>query len=174
MRLTDEQIAAIKAARARFDDSPNEYADALLADLEEARAADPFEAVLAFHRRFECFIGSAPGWPPKTTAAMRRTLVSEEAAELERAIDDGDLIAVADALADLLYVTYGMAITFGIDIRPVFAEVHRSNMAKVGGPTRGDGKILKPEGWQSPDIAGAIRGIEALAVTEQGKSRDGA
>ena len=121
---------------------------------------DPFEMVLDFHRRFACVIGDKPGFPDERTATMRLNLVQEEARELGEAIERRDIAAVADALADLLYVTYGMAITFGIDIRPVFAEVHRSNMAKVGGPTRDDGKILKPEGWQPPDIAGVLRGIE--------------
>lgn len=45
----------------------------------------------------------------------------------------------------------------GIDLGPVFEEVHRANMAKVGGPTRADGKILKPEGWTPPDVAGVLR-----------------
>ena len=61
-----------------------------------------------------------------------------------------------DGLADLDYVVEGARITFGIDGRPIAAEVHRANMSKVGGPTRADGKIMKPEGWKPPDIAGEL------------------
>lgn len=72
-----------------------------------------------------------------------------------------DLIEVADALADSLYVVYGSAHTLGIPIREVFAEVHRSNMAKLGPDGKpiyreGDNKVLKPEGWTKPDIAGVL------------------
>jgi predicted HAD superfamily Cof-like phosphohydrolase len=85
--------------------------------------------------------------------ALRLALIDEELTELRAAIGIGDVVAVADALADLLYVTYGAAITFGIDVRPIFEEVHRANMAKLGGGTRADGKVLKPHGWQPPDLA---------------------
>lgn len=64
----------------------------------------------------------------------------------------GDIVEVADGIADLIYVALGAAIAFGIDIDPIFEEVHRTNMEKVGGRTRDDGKILKPEGWEPPRI----------------------
>jgi predicted HAD superfamily Cof-like phosphohydrolase len=56
----------------------------------------------------------------------------------------GDLAAVAKEMADLLYVVYGTAVSYGIDMDPVFREVHRSNMSKVGGYKREDGKWVKP------------------------------
>lgn len=52
-----------------------------------------------------------------------------------------------------LYVVFGTAIEFGVDLTPFFAEVHRTNMLKVGGATRADGKILKPDGWEPLRIA---------------------
>ncbi|MEC4681184.1 MAG: hypothetical protein VST67_10880, partial [Nitrospirota bacterium] len=55
-----------------------------------------------------------------------------------------DLPAMAKELADLLYVVYGTAVSLGIDLEPVFKEVHRSNMSKVGGYKREDGKWVKP------------------------------
>lgn len=67
-----------------------------------------------------------------------------------------DLPATADALADAAYVVEGANLEFGIDSGPVLDEVHRANMAKVGGPVRADGKIGKPEGWQPPDIIGVL------------------
>lgn len=120
---------------------------------------DPYAQVQEFHRAFKAWEEPYPHFPPDgTVTAMRVNLIGEECLELVNAIEDKDLVETADALADLLYVVYGAAIAFGIDIRPVFDEVHRSNMAKVGGPTRADGKILKPEGWKPPDVKGIIEG----------------
>jgi predicted HAD superfamily Cof-like phosphohydrolase len=94
------------------------------------------------------------------TIQMRIDLITEETQELAQALSDNDVVEVADALADLLYVVYGAAHTFGIDIQPIFDEVHRSNMAKVGADgkviRRSDGKILKPEGWTPPNVKGEI------------------
>lgn len=85
--------------------------------------------------------------------ALRVSLIEEEAAELARAVADRDMVGMIDALCDLLYVTYGAAVCLGVDLEPFFQEVHRSNMAKRGGPIRADGKQLKPAGWQPPRIA---------------------
>lgn len=63
-----------------------------------------------------------------------------------------DWVEMVDALCDLLYVTYGTAVEMGVDLRPFFAEVHRTNMAKLGGPVRADGKVLKPLGWVGPQV----------------------
>lgn len=68
-----------------------------------------------------------------------------------------DMAALADGLADLDYVVEGTRLEFGIDGAPIAAEVHRANMAKVGGPIRDDGKKLKPAGWTPPDIEGELR-----------------
>ena len=113
---------------------------------------DPFAAVLAFHRCLGLDIGERPALASPDVVALRRRLIAEETAELDAALATGDVVRVADALADLLYVTYSAAISFGIDIRPVFAEVHRANLAKVGGPIRADGKVLKPRDWTLPAI----------------------
>jgi predicted HAD superfamily Cof-like phosphohydrolase len=61
-----------------------------------------------------------------------------------------------DALCDVLYVTYGSFVEMGVNAEPFYDEVHRSNMAKVGGETRSDGKRLKPPGWTKPDIKGLL------------------
>lgn len=75
-----------------------------------------------------------------------------EVARFTGSYDEPNLVEVIDGLCDLLYVVYGAAVTMGIDLDPFYAEVHRSNMAKEGGGTRADGKILKPAGWLPPDI----------------------
>ena len=71
--------------------------------------------------------------------------------------DSEDIVEVVDGLADLIYVALGTAVSFGVDLGPIFDEVHRTNIAKDGGATRDDGKILKPDGWVGPDIAGILR-----------------
>lgn len=76
--------------------------------------------------------------------------------EVEEGFEKPDLVEAVDAIGDLLYVTYGAAIRLGVDIEPFFTEIHNSNMAKLGGGMRADGKFLKPEGWQPPDIAGLL------------------
>ncbi len=120
---------------------------------------DPFAAVLEFHRKLGVHVEARPGFPADPVVALRLSLLREEMAELERAIADCDTVEVADALADLVYVTYGTAISFGIDLRPVFEEVHRSNMAKVGGGSRADGKVLKPPDWMPPRIRQILEGM---------------
>jgi predicted HAD superfamily Cof-like phosphohydrolase len=112
--------------------------------------------VAAFHRKFGAEPPSRPDLE-QFPGQLRVSLIREEADEFARAVADGDLPEMVDALCDLLYVTYGAAVDLGVDLEPFFAEVHRSNMAKVGGRRRADGKWLKPEGWQPPDIAGLLR-----------------
>jgi len=76
---------------------------------------------------------------------------------IERAEVDVLMTDLVDGLADLDYVIEGTRLEFGVNGAPVAAEVHRSNMAKVGGEVRPDGKILKPKGWTPPDIDGELR-----------------
>ena len=70
---------------------------------------------------------------------------------------DVHLVDLADGFADLDYVVEGSRLEFGIDGAPIAAEVHRANMAKVGGPIAENGKRLKPPGWTPPDIVGELR-----------------
>lgn len=110
--------------------------------------------------------------------ALRYNLISEEAGEaLEElknyriaglvdeyisGVPTADLRALAKELADILYVVYGTADLFDIPLEAVFAEVHRSNMSKVGPDgkviRREDGKILKPDTYRAPDLRGAFTG----------------
>ena len=70
---------------------------------------------------------------------------------------DVDMTLLADALADLDYVVEGTRLEFGINGDPIAVEVHRSNMAKAGGPIAPNGKRLKPPGWTPPDIEGELK-----------------
>jgi predicted HAD superfamily Cof-like phosphohydrolase len=87
---------------------------------------------------------------------MRRArLIVSEASEFLEAADQADLVEMVDALADILVVTYGTAIELGVDLEPVFEEVHRSNMSKNGGRDAG-GKVLKGPAFSPPDVAGEL------------------
>ena len=112
--------------------------------------------VMEFHGAFEL---GAPGYLDEGNfpAELRIRLIEEEASEFAEAARAGDVIGTIDALCDLLYVTYGAAVSLGIDIEPFFEEVHRSNMAKRGGSRRADGKWLKPAGWQPPALERILR-----------------
>lgn len=99
-----------------------------------------------------------PVWVDDSVTDLRINLIYEEAREFEIAALDADwtcdLTDVADALADLLYVVYGAACAYGIDIQPIFDAVHESNMAKFGPGSykREDGKWIKPPDWQPPNL----------------------
>lgn len=100
----------------------------------------------------------------KGIVALRLRLIVEELAELVDGISENNLIAVADALADLCYVTIGAALAFGIDLGPVWNEIQLSNMKKfIHGqdgtllPLKDEtGKVIKPDDWKEPDIAGVL------------------
>src|SRR5262249_982854 len=101
----------------------------------------PFEMVKEFHAKFDVSDSRVPDI--NRHRSLRLALIDEERRELGVALDSDDVVGVADALADLLYVVIGSALQWGIPIERVFAEVHRSNMTKEGGGKRADGKILK-------------------------------
>lgn len=109
-----------------------------------------------FHAKFELPIGRSPYPITEYAKARRMALINEETAELYVAMHMNDLINIADGLADLLYVVLGTAVEYGIDIEPIFNEVHRSNMSKVGGIKREDGKLLKPSTYSPPDIESCL------------------
>ncbi len=109
--------------------------------------------VAEFHDLGQAYSQVGPALPPPEVAAFRLEFIAEELAELQQAVATGDLVKVADGLGDLLYVVYGAGLAFGIDLEPVFAEIHRSNLTKVGGPVREDGKLLKPDWYEPPNLA---------------------
>lgn len=121
----------------------------------------PGRYVEQFHRALGLPVADAPQQPfPTRLATDRLALLQEEVDELTRAVRDGDLPAAADALADVVYVAYGTALSLGVDLDRVLAAVHESNMAKrVPGPPRlgAHGKVVKPAGWKPPNIV-AITG----------------
>jgi predicted HAD superfamily Cof-like phosphohydrolase len=113
---------------------------------------DPQAMVEEFHRKFEIAIGQTPSAPDEGTRQLRMRLIQEEFDELKEAMATQDLAGVAKELADLLYVVYGTAIAYGMDMGPVFREVHRSNLSKVGGYKRADGKWVKPATYSPAQV----------------------
>lgn len=96
------------------------------------------------------------GQIPLGVCQSRDDLLSEEVDELRDAMAAGNVVKIADALADVVYVAYGTAAVAGLlDLMPaLLAEVHASNMTKTNVP--GEGKLVKGPGYRPPDIAGII------------------
>lgn len=121
---------------------------ALMADVE------------AFHLKCGQPVADKPGSLTQDRLYLRRSLHAEEWRELDNAIVAGDLVLTADGIADLIYVLVGTALELGIPLDRVWAEVQAANLRKADGPKREDGKQMKPEGWQPPDIHSAIWGAK--------------
>lgn len=109
--------------------------------------------VQEFHVAFGVTIGTTPAIRGEV---LRGSLIREEIGELLIAVNVGDLPNAVDGIVDAIYVLLGTAVTFGVDLGPIWDAVHASNMAKVGGAIRDDGKVLKPDGWTAPDIFGLL------------------
>jgi predicted HAD superfamily Cof-like phosphohydrolase len=114
-----------------------------------------------FHRAYGLPVRDVPtGDVGGEQVALRLSLIQEEVSELAAAAEADDLVGVADALADIVYVAYGTAHVYGIDLDVVLDEVHASNMTKLGADgrpvRRSDGKILKGPDYRPPDIAAAL------------------
>lgn len=94
---------------------------------------DPLNQVAEFHRTFKHPILDKPTIPTEQRARLRVALLAEELKELEEAIEDKDIVAIADALCDLQYVLSGAVLEFGLGykFKDLFDEVQRSNMSKT-------------------------------------------
>ena len=115
-------------------------------------------SLLEFNNAFEIPKIENPGIGSEELIELRIKLLQEEVAEYAEAARGGDLVEVLDALADIAYILAGTVINHGMQhvFDDAFAEVHRSNMAKlVDGKVlrREDGKVMKPENWQPPNLS---------------------
>lgn len=115
-----------------------------------------FEKVGDFMEAFGQKVEVEPTWPDFNTRELRLDLIQEEFDELGEAIETRDMVQIADALTDILYVTYGAGHAFGIDLDDCFQEVHSSNMSKLGEDGRPvhreDGKVMKGPNYFEPDL----------------------
>jgi len=115
-----------------------------------------FNKVIQFMASFVQEVKDSPELADHKTAMLRLKLILEEYEELEDAVTEGHLVGIADALTDILYVTYGAGAAYGIDLDKCFEEVHNSNMSKLdedGKPIyREDGKVMKGPNYWEPDL----------------------
>jgi predicted HAD superfamily Cof-like phosphohydrolase len=123
------------------------------AERDRLRALDWTDQLRHMFRVFEQDLPEEPGWPDDRTLKMRIKLIREEVGELLDAIERRDMVETVDGAIDAVVVTLGLLLALGVDPRPHWAEIHRTNLAKAGGPVSADGKRLKPAGWQPPDLA---------------------
>ena len=115
-----------------------------------------FENVKLFMNTFDQEVKKSPKLPSEEVVDLRLDLIEEELQELTDASYNEDMVEIADALTDILYVTYGMGAALGIDLDKCFEEVQRSNMSKLGADGkpiyREDGKVMKGPNYSPPNL----------------------
>ena len=115
-----------------------------------------FDDVKIFMETYGQEVNTKPSFPNKKIVQLRYNLIKEELDELYSAIKDNDIIEVADALTDLLYVVYGAGHSWGINLDKCFAEVQRSNMSKLGRDGKPiyneHGKVMKGPNYSKPNL----------------------
>lgn len=115
-----------------------------------------FNDVKIFMKTYGQEIKNKSQFPDAKIVKLRIDLIQEELNELREAIDENDIVEVADALTDILYVTYGAGHSFGLDLDKCFNEVQKSNMSKLdnnGKPIYNeDGKVMKGPNYFQPDL----------------------
>ena len=120
-----------------------------------------FQKVKTFMQTFGQEVKSKPSFSSEKINDLRYNLIKEELYELKQAMNDKNLLEVADALTDILYVTYGAGIAFGIDLDKCFEEVQNSNMSKLGEdgkPIYNEaGKVMKGPNYFKPDLSKFVK-----------------
>ena len=115
-----------------------------------------FEDVKTFMETFGQMVRTKPQFPDKETMQLRYDLIKEELKELEQAMKTKNLKEIADALTDILYVTYGAGYAYGINLDKCFKEVQRANMSKLGKngkPIYNEkGKVMKGPNYLEPNL----------------------
>ncbi len=122
-----------------------------------------FNKVKTFMDTYGQEVKNTPEFPDSKIVQLRIDLIQEELNELKEAINNNDIIEVADALTDILYVTYGAGHSFGVDLDSCFNEVQNSNMSKLGDDGKPiyneSGKVMKGPNYFKPNIKKII-GLE--------------
>jgi predicted HAD superfamily Cof-like phosphohydrolase len=115
-----------------------------------------FDDVKTFMHAFGQEVKIKANFPNEKIIKLRYELINEELGELKRAMEAKNLKEVADALTDILYVTYGAGHAYGIDLNKCFSEVQRSNMSKLGGDGKPiyneKGKVMKGPKYFEPNL----------------------
>jgi predicted HAD superfamily Cof-like phosphohydrolase len=122
--------------------------------------AHPFHDVWKFHETYNLIRTKTPGLPDKAMRELRKDLLEEEYQEYLNGELNNDLVEIADALGDIIYIAYGTGVAYGLPMDEIFNEIQRSNMSKLGEDGkpiyREDGKVLKGPNYSKPDIKGII------------------
>lgn len=113
---------------------------------------DYLSMVKEFHKTFHCYYNEIPILAPSDKSLGRIRLILEELSELSEAMDNNNLVEIADSIADLLYVVFGTALAYGLPMDKIFQQVHESNMSKVGGHFEGI-KFIKPSTYRPVDLS---------------------
>lgn len=156
----------------RLEQISKDIADMLQRILYGNEALTNFEKVGEFMEAMDQQVLHDPQFPDgesntdekglRPIAKLRVDLIREEFDELRTAIVDDDIVGIADALTDILYVVYGAGHAFGIDLDACFEEVHASNMTKLGPDGKAikneNGKVMKPATYRPPNLA-AVLGV---------------
>ena len=120
-----------------------------------------FQKVKIFMETFGQEVKTQPSFSTEKINNLRYNLIKEELDELKKAMDNKDLLEVADALTDILYVTYGAGIAFGIDLDKCFDQVQKSNMSKLGKDGKPiynqAGKVMKGPNYFKPDLSKFVK-----------------
>ena len=120
-----------------------------------------FEKVGLFMKTFNQEVKTSSSLSSEKINTLRINLISEELEELKKAISDNNIVEIADALTDILYVTYGAGHAFGINLDKCFNEVQESNMSKLdqdGKPIFNEhGKVMKGPNYFKPDLSKFLR-----------------
>ena len=120
-----------------------------------------FQKVKKFMVTFGQEVKSKPSFSSEKINELRYNLIKEELYEFKQALDNNDLLEAADALTDILYVTYGAGHAFGINLDSCFQEVQNSNMSKLGNNWRpifnDQGKFMKGPNYFKPDLSKFIK-----------------
>ena len=115
-----------------------------------------FEDVKKFMTTFAQIVRTKPQFPDDKTMQLRFDLIKEELNELEHAMKTKNLKEIADALTDILYVTYGAGYAYGINLDKCFKEVQRANMSKLGKDGKPiyneKGKVMKGPNYSEPNL----------------------
>lgn len=116
----------------------------------------PFNDVWKFHETYNLARTRTPNLPDEAMRNLRKDLLAEEYQEYLDGEKNNDLVEIADALGDIIYIAYGTGVAYGLPMDEIFNEIQRSNMSKLGEDGkpiyREDGKVLKGPNYSPPDI----------------------
>lgn len=171
-----EKLRELEAENERLRQQVTELQADMTRLVKDRRAEDPAYQVHEFHSRMGIPICTIPAVPDAARVKLRLSLLAEEFFEslaacyplnpsLRDAVMDEiryctphvDLVELVDGWADMIYIIAGSAHEFGVRMKPIQREVHRTNMLKEPGNLRPDGKVMKPPDWRPPEVARLLR-----------------